>query len=198
MLRNKRPYDTCSHEVSSALWSTGHAYEIRPPISRTLYIYSLLTSFHGNCKVEIYQYETCCVTLRVLDRKDEETQQPIQGKFYNAHFLSTSDPHAPSQLSTKQTRNGLVLPCCSASSAGSRSSGRPLSPHTCWSTRTRDLIRASSVASASTRSLTWRSTPTSTPVSHFCIHGMGEKRRNTMWRDAATVSVPTGKKHGNW
>ena len=53
----------------------------------------------------------------------------------------------------------------SASSAGSRSSGRPLSPHTCWSTRTRDLTHASSVASASTRSPTWRNTPTSTPVS---------------------------------
>ena len=52
-----------------------------------------------------------------------------------------------------------------ASSAGSRSSGRPLSPHTCWSTRTRDLTHASSVASASIRSPTWRSTLTSTPVS---------------------------------
>ena len=52
----------------------------------------------------------------------------------------------------------------SASSAANSSSARPLCPLTYWSTLTRDPTRASNAANDSTRSRTWRNTPTFTQV----------------------------------
>lgn len=48
--------------------------------------------------------------------------------------------------------------------AGNCSSVPPLSPHTCWSTRTRGRTLVSTVARGSTRNQTWRNTPLFTLV----------------------------------
>lgn len=54
---------------------------------------------------------------------------------------------------------------CSANSAASPLSGRARYPRICWSTATPARIPASTAASGSTKSRTWRSTPTYTQVS---------------------------------
>ena len=85
----------------------------------------------------------------------------VGGHTSAVHVVRHSDMRLVSVNTGQFTAQSAVS---SVDSAASPSRGRRRCPRTCWSTPTRARTRASSAASASIRSPTWRSTPTSTQV----------------------------------